>query len=165
MVLRVKRLRKEEEDNDDGDDNVSIINERKKIVPYKKHARISLEDKQKVIKLATENPDWSGYKLMKMCGVDCLINETKIEHWKKDIEKGGSFVDKHKLLNDWVLSKFDGHRKNMIPVSFTMVKDWGQEGRIELKIPKLKQKDRVWVHRFISRNQIFGDDDDLQRNV
>ncbi|XP_044004064.1 uncharacterized protein LOC122849430 [Aphidius gifuensis] len=164
MVLRVKRLR-EEEDDDDDDDEVAIIKERKKTgnKKIKRRTLPSFEDKQKIVKLSNENPDWSIDTLIKMCGVDCVIDEEKIEKWKKELKKGGSLRDKHKLLNSWVLAKFDEHRKNMIPVNFEMIKDWGDEGRKELNIPKLASNESTWVNRFKNKNQVFGDDNDLQR--
>ncbi|XP_044020275.1 MATH and LRR domain-containing protein PFE0570w-like [Aphidius gifuensis] len=91
-------------DDDDVDDELSLTKDENSLIQNKNLKDkikiidgISFEEKTRVVKLAIENPTWSLDMLRKHSGCKIIKQRLQIEMWKKQIQQGGSYLEKSKI--------------------------------------------------------------------
>lgn len=150
------------EDDDGNDENKDSTNKKKSSHSRKKHVLniLSLEDKKKIVDLAKKHPYWSLQMINKHSGCRPIKHTQDLARYKKQVEIGGSSMDRKKQLNAWVYDKYLEHIKENEKFDERTLRKWGLEAKKIFYLDKgLKTRfaaSRSWMRRFKKDYKLLG---------
>ncbi|XP_044006468.1 uncharacterized protein LOC122851359 [Aphidius gifuensis] len=116
---------------------------------------ISFEERARVVKLATENPNWSLDMLREQSGCKNIFKFQQVEAWKNQIEQGGSPREIMNCVNNWVLNKCIESQKKGEVLTNAKIQAFGLEAKKIFK-PKSFSASGVWLMMFKKNHEITG---------
>lgn len=115
---------------------------------------ISLEYKMKAVAYAEKHPKYSLATLQSQ-GFKKLKRKDKLIQWKKDIEEGGTFVDKMQIIELEVWEKFKEARENYEQVMTRTLQQWAMSAAFPLITEKFHFGASIeWIKKFKRKHRI-----------
>lgn len=116
--------------------------------------RIPLELKKKIVMFAKKNPGTTLMELERRFGCS-LSTKQQLRRWEKEVNQGGTVLDRRALVYSWVYQKVCENKKNNINVTTAMLQAWALEANNKYFSPQKNplfafSATRGWVQRFKS---------------
>lgn len=121
----------------------------------------SYEEKVRVVELALDNPSWTIADIKKHSNCKYIENRQQIECWINQVKNGGSYQDKLKKINEWVLEKCYEYKNEGKNITNKIICDWGLEAKNVLFKNLTFNASNRWLKSFKERYNINEGTDGL----
>lgn len=111
---------------------------------------ISLEKKEKIVKLHKQHPNWKFTTLQVHAGV-ALKKKDYLKRWEEEVKKGGTKFDKSKAIKNFTYAKFCEARNSRSPVTTRNVQEWALQAAQQFRDQDLKFSfiaSKNWTNNF-----------------
>lgn len=113
---------------------------------------IPLAYKKKVLNIARAHPKWNLATLQKN-GCGRLDRMRRLKTWQRDVEKGGTILDKYDVIDSWTYDRFLEARESYKQVTTRNLQEWASAAASQFPDLIFKASDR-WIKRFKVNHRI-----------
>ncbi|KAJ8668959.1 hypothetical protein QAD02_000218 [Eretmocerus hayati] len=115
---------------------------------------ISLDYKIKVVNMKREHPNWS-LESIRANGGGKLSRMDELTRWKKEIAKGGTFIDKSLVIDKWTYDRFKECRERGKPVFTRDLRVWALQAARQFESSGHKfTASKSWIGEFKQKHRI-----------